>query len=75
MSKATHVVVHPKQYLSVGGKLKHVPKGTEVTLSAKQGERLAKRGRVLAVGQNKAVDLTGETGTAKDKPKAAGTDA
>lgn len=56
--KATHVVIHRKQYLSVGGKLQHVPKGTEVALAAKQGERYVKRGRVMAIGEQKAVDLT-----------------
>ncbi len=56
--KATHVIQHRKQYLSVGGVLQHVPKGTEVALDAKQGDRLAKRGRVLAIGQKAAVDLT-----------------
>lgn len=58
--KATHVVVHPKFYLSVGGKLQRVSKGTEVALAAKQGERYVKRGRVLAIGEQKAVDLTTE---------------
>ena len=58
MTKSTHVVVHPKQYLAVGGKLQHVPKGSEVALSSKQGERLVKRGRVLAIGQKKVIDLT-----------------
>lgn len=58
MTKSTHVVVHPKQYLSVGGKLQHMPKGSEVALSAKQGERLVKRGRVLAIGQKDVIDLT-----------------
>ena len=69
--KATHVIQHRKQYLSVGGKLQHVPKGTEVALDAKQGARLAKRGRVLVIGEQKAVDLTGD-GKAGDT---AGTDA
>ncbi len=62
MSKSTHVVVHPKQYLAVKGKLQHVPKGTEVTLAAKHGESLAKRGRVMVIGQKTAVDLTDTSG-------------
>ncbi len=69
--KATHVVVHPKFYLSVGGRLKRVPKGTEVALSAKQGERYVERGRVLAIGEQKAVDLTPDD-KAEAEPKAAG---
>lgn len=56
--KATHVVVHRKQYMAVGGKLQHVPKGTEVALTSEQGRRMSKRGRVLAIGQKEAVDLT-----------------
>ncbi len=56
--KATHVVVHPKQYLAVGGKLQHVPKGTEIVLSKEQGERMVERKRAVAIGQQKAVDLT-----------------
>ena len=58
MAKATHVVVHPKQYLSVGGKLQHMPKGTELTLTAAQAESLEKKGRVARLGSKEAVDLT-----------------
>lgn len=58
--KATHVIVHPKQYMAVGGKLQHVPKGTEVAIEAKQGERMVKRGRVMVIGVQKAVDLTAD---------------
>ena len=61
--KATHVITHRKQYMAVGGKLQHVPEGTEVALSVEQGNRMVKRGRVLAIGQKKSVDLTGATDT------------
>lgn len=56
--KATHVVMHRNQFLSVGGKLQRLAKGTEIVLSAEQGARLAKRGRVMVIGQQEAVDLT-----------------
>ena len=58
MAKATHTVVHRKQYLAVGGKLQHVPAGTEVTLTEAQAKSLEAKGRVLKVGQKVAVDLT-----------------
>lgn len=58
--KATHVIIHPRLYLSVGGKLQHVAKGTEVALSVDQGKSMVKRGRVLVIGEQKAVDLTDE---------------
>ncbi len=60
MSKATHIVVHPKQYLSVGGKLQHVPKGTEVALTPAKAKDLEAKGRILKIGQKEAVDLTDE---------------
>jgi len=58
MAKATHTVIHRKQYLAVGGKLQHVPAGTEVTLTEAQAKSLEAKGRVLKVGQKVAVDLT-----------------
>jgi hypothetical protein len=58
--KATHVMVHPKQYMAVGGTLQHVPKGTEVAMSVEQGKRMVKRGRALVIGEQKAVDLTAD---------------
>lgn len=58
--KATHVVTHRKQYMAVGGKLQHVPKGTEVALSVEHGKSMVKRGRALVIGEQKAVDLTDE---------------
>ncbi len=41
MAKATptHKVIHPKLYLSVGGKIKKIPVGTPLALSEKQAER------------------------------------
>ncbi len=58
--KATHVVTHRKQYMAVGGKLQHVPKGTEVAMSVEQGKRMVKRGRAMVIGEKKAVDLTSD---------------
>jgi hypothetical protein len=59
--KATHVMVHPKQYMAVDGVLQRVPKGTEVAMSTEQGKRMVKRGRALVIGEQKAVDLTDPT--------------
>jgi hypothetical protein len=59
--KATHVMVHPKQYMAVGGVLQRVKKGTEVAMSVEQGKRMVKRGRALVIGEQKAVDLTDPT--------------
>ena len=56
--RATHIVVHPKLFMAVGGKLQHVPKGTEIALAADHAKRLIAKGRVLAIGEQKAVDLT-----------------
>ena len=38
-SAATHKVVHPKLYLSVGGKIKKIKVGTPVALSEKQAAK------------------------------------
>jgi negative regulator of genetic competence, sporulation and motility len=38
--KVTRIVAHPKLYLSVGGKLQHVKKGTEVTVTKSQAEEM-----------------------------------
>ena len=56
--KATHVVAHPKLFMAVDGKLQHVPKGTEITLTSTQAKGLVAKGRVLVVGEKKSVDLT-----------------
>lgn len=37
------VVVHPKLYMAVEGKLQLVPVGTELTLTTEQAERLGKK--------------------------------
>jgi hypothetical protein len=56
--KATHVVVHRKLFMAVGGKLQHVKAGTEVTLTPVQAKGLEAKGRVMKIGDQKAVDLT-----------------
>lgn len=60
--KATHEVIHPKQFLAVGGKLQHVKAGTQLALSEKQAEALEAKGRVRKLGDKKAVDLTADDG-------------
>ena len=54
--KATHVVAHKKLYLSVEGKLQHVPAGTEIVLDEKTADKRGKK--VKKLGEQKAVDLT-----------------
>ena len=53
--KVTHEVVHPKLYLSVGGKLQHVPAGTQVALTGQIAEGLG--AKVLKLGSKKTVEL------------------
>ncbi len=64
--KATHEMLHKRQYMSVGGKLKHIPAGTHVTLTTAQAEAL--EGRVKPIGDEKTIDLT--EGEAKKKAAA-----
>jgi len=45
--RPTHVVVHGRLYLAVKGKLEHIKKGTQLTLTEKQAEGLGKRARSL----------------------------
>jgi hypothetical protein len=67
--KATHVITHRKQYMAVGGKLQHVPAGTEVAFNAKQGDAMEARGRAVKIGAAKALDLSAdEKGEAPAKP-------
>lgn len=56
--KPNYVVDHKRLYLSVGGKLKHVPQGTPLTLSTEQAEKLGKR--VKPIGGSASVDLEAE---------------
>ncbi len=56
--KATHVMVHPRQYMRVNGKLQRVDKGTEIALSEEQAAKFGKK--VMKLGQKKAVDVTGD---------------
>lgn len=53
--KPTHEVIHPKLYLSVGGKLQHVESGTQLFLTAKIAEGLG--AKVLKLGTKKTVEL------------------
>ena len=63
--KSTHVVRHRRLYLSAGGKLTHIPQGSELALSAKQAKGLGRR--VAKIGQ--ALDLE-KLDDSKAKPKA-----
>lgn len=48
-TKPTHKVVRNGFYRRFGGKLMALKRGTELTLSAEQGEKLVKRGFVKAI--------------------------
>lgn len=61
LKKPTHVVTHPKMYLSVNGQLQHFEQGTEVVLNPAQAEKLGNK--VQKIAAKKRVDLTGS-----DKP-------
>lgn len=43
MANVKRIVAHPKLYLRVEGKLQHIPKGTEVTVTKDQCEKLGAR--------------------------------
>lgn len=62
--KPTHVVVHKKLYLGVGGKLQHVKVGAQLTLSEEQAERLGKK--VMSIKEAKTIDMTKDNGPAAD---------
>lgn len=40
MATVKRIVTHPRFYMKMGGKLQHVPKGTELTLSEEQAARM-----------------------------------
>ncbi len=54
--KATHVVTHKRLYLAVKGKLQHIKPGSNLTLSAKQAEKMG--GRVQSLSDAATTDLT-----------------
>lgn len=50
------IVVHPKLYMAVEGKLQHVKVGTELKLSASQAERLG--AKLIDPAEQKRLDTT-----------------
>lgn len=57
-------VVHPKLYLRVDGKLQHVKKGTEVTITKEQCENLG--AKLADPAKQKKLDTTAEGGQASE---------
>lgn len=53
--KPTHVVVHPKLYMAPGGKLEHVPAGTELVLTDEKAKQLGSK--VASIKEKKTLDL------------------
>lgn len=51
----THKVVHAKLYLSVGGKLEHIPKGSTLELTDATAKGLG--AKVEPIGKSKSVKL------------------
>ena len=62
---ATHTVAHPKLFLSVGGKLQHVPKGSSVSLSDAVAKGLG--GKVFKIGTAETVVVDEKADKKADK--------
>lgn len=60
MANVKRIVAHPKLYLRVEGKLQHIPKGTELTLTKEQAESLG--AKVLDPKEAKKLDATAKGG-------------
>ena len=69
MATPTHLVKHKRLYLAVGGKLKHVEKGSTLTLSSKQAKGLGQRVEEISSGKNLDLKTAAEE-KAKAKAKA-----
>jgi len=63
--EATHEVTHGSLYLSVGGRLQEIPRGTPVHLSAKAADSLMKQGKVKPIANKESVDVGGDDLRAK----------
>ena len=63
--KFDYVVQHSKLYFAVDGRLKHVPAGTEISMTKKQAKRL--RGKIVAKGTVPVVDVGGGVEDLEDK--------
>lgn len=51
--KPTHVVTHDGLYLAIGGPLKLYPRGTTLTLTGKQGEKMVEKGMIAPLAEEK----------------------
>jgi len=51
------IVAHPKLYMNVDGKMAHVSKGTELAMDDKDAKSLLSKGKILAKGSGKKVDV------------------
>ena len=58
--KVTRTVAHPKLYLSVAGKLQHIKKGTEVTVTESQCEAMG--AKLMDPSQAEKLDTTTKDG-------------
>jgi len=63
--RATHEVVHPRLYLSVGGKLQRAEVGLQLVCTDAQAKSYGKKVRKL--GGKKMVDLTEKESKKSDK--------
>lgn len=64
--KPTHVVTHGRLYMMQNGKLEHVEKGTELTLTANQAESLVAQGKVEKFSKKKSIDMTSDSASAEE---------
>ncbi len=65
MAKKKFVVVHPKHYMRVDGKMAHIETGAEISMEEKDAKSLLKQGKILAVGASKKVNV----GAKAEKPE------
>lgn len=61
MAVKTYIVKHRKQYLSVGGKLQHIPFGTEVEIDEKAAANLVATGKLEEATVKKTAKVDSKT--------------
>ena len=57
---ADYVVVHPKLYLRVNGKMQSMEKDSEISLPEKAAKSLVEAGKIIAKGKAKTTVIDGE---------------
>lgn len=57
IKKATHIVIHSKLNLAVGGKMQRMAVGDPITLDNKVGDRLIEKGFIKKIGEKATVEI------------------